>query len=74
MSGERDPFEAFKEACMDALSKLPDVTAARLKVAYRLLRHGNRNWFRKNQRFLTLPSRPHWRRRMEQVALAVKAS
>jgi len=57
MSGERDPFEAFKEACMDALSKLPDVTAARLKVAYRLLRHGNRNWFRKEQRFLTWPSR-----------------
>jgi hypothetical protein len=57
MSGERDAFEVFKEACMDALCKLPDVTAARLKVAYRLLRHGNRKYFQKERRFLTWPSR-----------------
>jgi hypothetical protein len=53
----RDPFERFKDACMDVLCKLPGITGAQFKIAYRLLRWGNRERFEKERRFFTWPSR-----------------
>ena len=61
----RDPLEAFKETCMQALFKYRPSSAA-IAVAYVLLCGGNRDRFRVEDRFITWPSH---RRLMEDTSL-----